>query len=104
MMTGMLEASQGDALVYGNSITWATEAVQQNLGLCQQLDVLFDEMTTVEHLKLVCNLKNVRPQLINDLIDETLKVVMLGEAKEKRAKELSGGMKRKLSLAMAIVC
>ena len=41
--------------------------------------------------------------LIKDTIEETLKVVMLTEHKDKKVKELSGGMKRKLSLGMAIV-
>ena len=40
---------------------------------------------------------------MNSLIEETLSVVMLTEHRLKKVKELSGGMKRKLSLAMAIV-
>ena len=43
------------------------------------------------------------PEQIETTISETLEVVMLTEHKHKLAKEMSGGMKRKLSLAMAIV-
>ena len=45
----------------------------------------------------------MKPEFIEQTIRETLAVVMLTEHKDKKVKELSGGMKRKLSLAMAIV-
>lgn len=35
------------------------EGVRQSLGLCQQFDVLFDNLTCTEHLKLVCELKDI---------------------------------------------
>jgi ABC-type multidrug transport system ATPase subunit len=54
-------------------------------------------------LKLVCELKNLPVDKIGESIMETLTVVMLTEHKDKLIKQLSGGMKRKLSLAMAIV-
>lgn len=73
------------------------------MGLCQQFDVLFEYLTPIEHLKLVCEVKNMPEDEIDETIVETLKVVMLTEFKDKKVSELSGGMKRKLSLAMAIV-
>lgn len=59
MLTGMLTPSSGDATVYGNKLSNNIDAVQQNLGLCQQFDVLFDKLTVKEHLQLVCELKNI---------------------------------------------
>jgi len=67
------------------------------LGLCQQFDVLFDELTIEEHLDFMCEIKNMPKDEISPSIENTLSVVMLQE------QELSGGMKRKLSLAIAIV-
>ena len=54
-------------------------------------------------MKLVCELKNMQPNIIEQTIDDSLAVVMLTEHQQKKVKELSGGMKRKLSLALAIV-
>ena len=54
-------------------------------------------------MKLVCKLKGLEGQEIEDKVKKTLEIVMLTEHKDKISKELSGGMKRKLSLAMAIV-
>ena len=59
MLTGMLGASGGDASIYGFSINKSSQMIQKNLGLCQQFDVLFDLLTVEEHLKLVCELKNM---------------------------------------------
>ena len=60
-------------------------------------------LTVREHLVFMCELKNVPPEYCAETIDETLRVVMLTEHQDKLVKELSGGMKRKLSLALAIV-
>ena len=64
---------------------------------------MFDELTVYEHLKIVCEIKNVIKSRMSVLIQETLATVMLTEHASKKIKELSGGMKRKVSLAMAIV-
>ena len=52
---------------------------------------------------LVCELKNVPLTLMEQTITETIDTVMLTEFTDKLIEELSSGMKRKLSLAMAIV-
>jgi ATP-binding cassette, subfamily A (ABC1), member 3 len=65
--------------------------------------VLFDKLTVTEHLELVCELKNVNKAFIGTNIEEVLTLVMLKEHRDKLTTELSGGMKRKLSLAMALI-
>ena len=65
--------------------------------------MLFDFLTVKEHLQLICDIKNIPHNQIDQTINETIDIVMLKEFTDKRVKELSGGMKRKLSLAMAIV-
>ncbi len=60
-------------------------------------------MTVLEHLKLVCELKCVAKWEIDIEIQETLKLVLLEVHQDKRVQYLSGGMKRKLSLAMSLV-
>lgn len=60
-------------------------------------------LTIREHLQFACEIKNMDATKINQAIDETLREVMLTEHADKKVQELSGGMKRKLSLAIAIV-
>ena len=52
---------------------------------------------------LICDLKNFEKEEIENAIKEVLEVTMLKEKAHTLAKFLSGGMKRKLSLAIAIV-
>ena len=59
MLTGMLQPTEGDAIVNGKSIVNDLVSVRLDLGLCQQHDVLFDNLTVKEHLKLGCELKNI---------------------------------------------
>jgi ABC-type multidrug transport system ATPase subunit len=65
--------------------------------------VLYESLTVREHLYLVCELKNVPKNAVSQIIEETIHLVMLSEHADKQVKMLSGGMKRNLSLAMAIV-
>lgn len=62
MLAGILPPTDGDVIVYDNSIKKEVDKVQINLGLCQQTDVLFDDMTVYEHLYFVCELKDCDPE------------------------------------------
>jgi ATP-binding cassette subfamily A (ABC1) protein 3 len=59
MLTGVLTASEGDAVVYGHRISTEMAEVQKSIGLCQQFDVLFDEMTCRQHLVMICRIKDM---------------------------------------------
>ena len=105
MLTGMLMPSEGDAIIHGNSIKRDTDEVRRSIGLCQQHDVLWDLVSVEEHLRLTLRvrLNEVNVQNENEKINEILRQVMLTEHRAKLVKELSGGMKRKLSLGMALI-
>ena len=97
--------TSGDAIINGNSIKMDTDAVRQGIGLCQQHDVLFDLVSVEEHLRLTMRIRTNRVDVAdeNAKINEILREVMLTEHRAKLVKELSGGMKRKLSLGMALI-
>jgi ATP-binding cassette, subfamily A (ABC1), member 3 len=103
LITGMLKPTKGSAIIYGHDLETDLDGVRQSIGLCQQFDVLFDLLTCQEHLNLVCELKNIPANQKESEIAHILDIVMLREHKDKLSKNLSGGMKRKLSLAMALV-
>jgi ABC-type multidrug transport system ATPase subunit len=56
-----------------------------------------------EHLELGCELKNVPVEEVTEEIENILDLTMLFNHKDKLASELSGGMRRKLSLGMALI-
>lgn len=59
MLTGMLQPTSGDAILYDNAVTTEIDDVRRDLGLCQQFDVLYNELSVREHLELVCKIKNI---------------------------------------------
>ena len=103
MLTGMISPTSGDAHIYGHSLVNQVERVRQSMGLCQQFDVLFDDLTVLEHFELVCDIKDIPEDQMQQEIQSTLELVMLLKHADKQAKHLSGGMKRKLSLGMALL-
>lgn len=59
--TGVLPASNGEALVYGNPIssTGSMERIRSMMGVCPQFDVLWGELNGAEHLRLYGHVKGV---------------------------------------------
>ncbi|KAJ3239479.1 ATP-binding cassette sub- A member 5 [Chytriomyces hyalinus] len=86
--------------------------IRQNLGVCPQFDVLFQSFTPREHLRLYAGLKGITvkdannqadPSAIPAYIEALLSDVGVFEKADTAAKNLSGGQKRKLSLAIALL-
>lgn len=57
MLTGMLHMSSGEATIYGKSVKREIDEVRQEIGLCQQLDVLYDLVSIEEHLKMTLRIR-----------------------------------------------
>ena len=90
-----------DATVLGHSIVHDPDAVQSRVAICPQQNLLWDQMTVKEHAHFFADLqrKSVSDEEINELVK---KVGLEGKA-DSWGKSLSGGMKRKLSVVMALV-
>lgn len=100
MLTGMLQSTSGTALINGFNIRSETEKARSSFGLCPQNNILFDELTVREHILFYSELKGLNSDSAEQ---ETKKYTdLLNLDPEKRSKDLSGGMKRKLSLAIAL--
>ena len=98
MLTGLLEPSSGDAKVMGNSIIRDMSSIRKNIGICLQHDCLFDLLNVQEHIEFYSMLKNSYDK---DNVEQVMKDVALLEKRYTASKSLSGGMKRKLSVAIA---
>lgn len=57
MLTGMLHMTAGDATLFGKSIKTDLMEVRKEIGLCQQLDVLYDLVSIKEHLRIVMRVR-----------------------------------------------
>uniref|UniRef100_A0A6E8W4G1 ABC transporter domain-containing protein n=1 Tax=Anopheles coluzzii TaxID=1518534 RepID=A0A6E8W4G1_ANOCL len=102
MLTGMFSPSSGTALVNGYDIRNNIDAVRGSLGLCPQHNVLFNEMTVAEHIEFFARLKGVPRSKIKDEIRHYVQLLELEDKLKKQSHTLSGGMKRKLSVGIAL--
>jgi ABC-type lipoprotein export system ATPase subunit len=105
MLTGAMSPSQGYLTVAGKDIRSDLKAIRQDLGICLQHDCLFPNLTVREHVQFFARLKGVYTKLsrdeAEDQVDQSIRDVALFEKRNTLSKDLSGGMKRKLSVAIA---
>ncbi|KAI4336023.1 hypothetical protein L6164_014601 [Bauhinia variegata] len=104
-LTGITPVTGGDALVYGYSIKSSTgmSNIRKFIGVCPQFDILWDTLSGQEHLQLFASIKGISPTKINTITEKSLAEVRLVEAAKVRAGSYSGGMKRRLSVAIALI-
>ncbi|CAM9716859.1 unnamed protein product, partial [Chrysoparadoxa australica] len=99
MVTGLIPISSGKAILRGHSGARA----KHDLGVCPQQDTLFGSLTVEQHLQLYAAVKGVPRSEIENEVKQLTREVGLVEKKHQRASSLSGGQKRKLSIAMALI-
>jgi ATP-binding cassette subfamily A (ABC1) protein 3 len=103
MLTGMIAPSSGDATFRGLSISEDMDEIRESLGLCFQHDVLFEELTVEEHLLFFGRIKGYTKTELEAVITRQIREVGLTEKRHVKSTELSGGMKRKLSVAVSLL-
>uniref|UniRef100_A0A4W5M571 ABC transporter domain-containing protein n=1 Tax=Hucho hucho TaxID=62062 RepID=A0A4W5M571_9TELE len=103
MLTGDTDVSSGEATVAGYSILSDMLDVHQNMGYCPQFDAIDDLLTGREHLYLYARLRGVPESDISRVADWGIQKLGLSEYAGRCAGTYSGGNKRKLSTAIAMI-
>lgn len=103
ILTGMLDADEGCVKYYDLDLAEDIEDIRSIIGVCPQFDILWDDLTAAEHLYLFGRLKNIPKLLITEIIQASLQSVDLEGECDHFVKTFSGGMKRRLSLAMSVI-
>uniref|UniRef100_A0AAQ5Z9M5 ABC transporter domain-containing protein n=1 Tax=Amphiprion ocellaris TaxID=80972 RepID=A0AAQ5Z9M5_AMPOC len=103
MLTGLFPPSSGRAYISGYDICQDMNLIRRSLGLCPQHDVLFDNLTVREHLLFYAQLKGFSKDKIPDEVDRIIRILNLEDKRRARSKTLSGGMRRKLSIGIALI-
>ena len=100
ILTGYLTSTSGDAEIGGYNLTTGLKNV---IGLCPQHDILWDELTAIEHLQLYCTIRNFNPSYIPSFIHNKLATVNLSSVANAPIRTYSGGMKRRLSILLSTI-
>lgn len=103
MVTGTLPPTRGEAYLRGRKLSSDLAGVRRSLGVCFQQNTLFDQLTVLQHLKLFAVVKGVRAKDVDDETARMVSEVGLVEKRDTPTSALSGGQKRKLSVALAFI-
>ncbi|KAG0345236.1 hypothetical protein BG004_003854 [Podila humilis] len=103
ILTGLYEPTQGWARLAGFELDREIKDVYRNIGVCPQHDILWDDLTVGEHLYFYARLKGVQASDERAAVVASLNAVSLVPFENRLTKGLSGGEKRRLSIAIALV-
>lgn len=102
IISGHNHKTSGQVYIDGYSIDSDPDEARRRVGFCPQFDVLFERLTVYEHLYFYGVVKGARSGLRRE-IESLLQQSGLDVHRNKLSKTLSGGYKRKLSLAIAMI-
>lgn len=103
MLCGLYSPNGGTAYILDQDIRTQIDHIRSSLGFCPQHSILFDELSVRQHLDLIASIKGFSKHKIDEEINRISVCVGLHNDLNKMAKQLSGGMKRRLSIAMALI-
>ncbi|XP_055285241.1 phospholipid-transporting ATPase ABCA7 isoform X4 [Moschus berezovskii] len=103
ILSGLFPPTAGSASVLGHDVRTSMAAIRPCLGVCPQYNVLFDLLTVDEHIWFYGRLKGLSAAAVGPEQDRLLQDVGLIPKRHAQTHHLSGGMQRKLSVAIAFV-
>ena len=100
---GFLKADSGEISFKNSIIKYGDKHIRHNIGYVPQEVALYQELSAHQNLKIFGSLFNLSKNELNKNIDKALELVQLTDRKNSTVKEFSGGMKRRLNLAVSIL-
>mmetsp|Transcript_15168 Transcript_15168/g.38032 ORF Transcript_15168/g.38032 Transcript_15168/m.38032 type:complete len:1527 (+) Transcript_15168:237-4817(+) len=105
MLTGVLPPTAGEALIYDQTVTHPAgmAKIRRSMGVCPQFDILWNNLTAKEHLEVFGAVKGMPFHDARQEGMKRLEEVRLSDEANNQAGSFSGGMKRRLSVAIALI-
>jgi len=103
MIAGLVRPDSGSVRIEGRALSGDTDPTKRRIGLVPQDLALFDELTAQANLQLFAALYDLDGAAAKRAIGETLELVGLADRAQEHVRNYSGGMKRRLNLAAALL-
>jgi len=103
VLTGLTKSTKGSAWISGINILTNMEDANAKMGVCPQDNFLWPTMTVEEHLEFYSRVKGIPPHLQKSHVSRAISNVALENFAKFQANSLSGGMQRRLSVAISLV-
>ncbi|GAA0335187.1 ABC transporter ATP-binding protein [Bacillus carboniphilus] len=103
ILSGLTKFDDGEVSFLGKDISRHENEVKRELGIVPQEIALFEDLTAYENLHYFGRLYGLKGSLLKERIEEALRFTGLVDRRTERPKGFSGGMKRRLNIACAIL-
>ncbi len=103
MLSCLTKPTDGDAIVGGYSITKEPEQVKRLIGVSPQETAVAPNLSVEENLELICGIHGFSKEKMKTKIRELSGKFALDSVLQRKAGKLSGGMQRRVSIAMALI-
>jgi len=103
MLTCLIKPTKGDATILGNIIQSNPQEVKKFISVSPQETAVARNLSVQENLELMANIFGFDKKTVDEKVEEMLETFRLKEVTKDKAVTLSGGMQRRLSIAMALI-
>ncbi|KAJ3077377.1 hypothetical protein HDU98_000027 [Podochytrium sp. JEL0797] len=103
ILTGVQSLETGDAVVDGLDLRTQLDRIYRRIGVCPQFDVLWQDLTVRDHLLFYARLKGVYGRELHEVVGKAVREVQLVDKLHVQVGRLSGGQKRRVSIAIALL-
>lgn len=103
LMTGVLQADEGSITLLGHETGKHKNAVNKLFGFVPQDFSFYQELSPVENLEFFGAWSGLTKREIRDRTNELLEILGLADVRDKQVKKFSGGMKRRVNLAIGVI-
>lgn len=103
ILCGLIEPSGGEISILGHSVQREPMAARAVLGVVPQEVALYPDLSARENLDFWATMYGLRGSMRKQRVDETLEIIGLTDRQKDKVGKLSGGMKRRINLGVALL-
>lgn len=103
MLSGLSIPTSGDAIIFGKSILHEIDEIKQGMNISPQETAIALNLTVLQNLVFIAQIYGANHQHALESANQMMQLFQLTDRKSEKAKKLSGGLKRRLSIAMALI-
>ena len=98
-----MSPTEGKYFSNGMDSQFSSLEIRKITNVCPQFDILWPELNIYDHIKLICELKGLKNMSIREYATRLMRSVNLEQFLDEKIGNLSGGMRRRVSIALATI-
>lgn len=100
ILTGHISPSAGVAKIFGFDLKEDAEDIKEITSCCPQFDIVWPDLTVEEHFIIFAKVRGINKEFIPRIVEDLLSEVNLKDKRDERICNLSGGMRRRVSIGI----